>query len=110
MANKINELKWSKTEKLAAKRAFHTAYDRECEAITAKLQKMIASAKESGDIWRIHDYLSEQREKTDCKYDYRYSILLRVFARLMKEGWLTEADLDGVQEDKIEKIKSLARR
>jgi hypothetical protein len=104
----MNRLKWSKTEKLAAKRAFETAYSRECEAITAKLQEMIASIKGSADIWRIHDYLTEQREKTDHKYDYRYSILIRVFARLMKEGWLREADFDGLQDDKIDKIKSLA--
>jgi hypothetical protein len=106
----MNELKWSRTEKLAAKRAFETAYSRECEAITAKLREMVASVKGSADIWCIHDYLSEQREKTDYKYDYRYSILIRVFARLMKEGWLTEADLDGLQGDKIDKIKSLASR
>jgi hypothetical protein len=104
----MNELKWSKTEKFAAKRAFETAYDRECEAITAKLQEMIASVKDSADIWHIHDYLTEEREKTDHKYDYRYSILISVFAKLVKEEWLTEADLDGLQGDKIDKIKSLA--
>jgi hypothetical protein len=104
----MNQLKWSKTEKLAARRAFETAYRRECEAITAKLREMTASIQGSADIWRIHDYLTEKREKTDYKYGYRYSILIPVFARLMKEGWLTEADLDGLQDDKIDKIKSSA--
>jgi hypothetical protein len=31
-----------------------------------------------------------------------------VFARLLREGWLKEAELEGLQEDKIERIKYLA--
>jgi len=29
---------------------------------------------------------------TDEKYDYRYSVLLFVFARLLKEKWLKDTD------------------
>ena len=52
--------------------------------------------------------MSEQRKKTDEKYDFRYSVLVFVLARLLKERWLEKADLDGLGEDKIEKIKYLA--
>jgi len=60
------------------------------------------------DLWRIHDYLTKQRKQTDKKYDFRYSVLILVFAMLLKEGWLNEADLQGLREDKIEKIEYLA--
>jgi hypothetical protein len=103
----MNEMKWSKAEKASARRAFDMAYRRECEAISAKLKEMIEGAKEPDDLWRIHDYLNAQRKNINEKYDFRYSVLLFVMARLLTEGWLTEMDLDGLGEDKIEKIKYL---
>ena len=106
----MTNIKWSKTEKIVARRVFEAAYQKECAAIAAKLKEMIAAATEPGDLWQIHDYLTKQRDQTDKKYDYRYSVLIFVFAMLLKEGWLNEADLQGLQEDKIEKIKYLANR
>jgi Photoprotection regulator fluorescence recovery protein len=107
--NFANEIKWSDAEKKAARRAFEQAYRRQCASILAHLKKMITSAAEPPDIWEIHDYLSIQRKQTDRNYDYRYSVLLMVFGRLLSEGWLTEADLAGLQLDKIEKIKLWGR-
>lgn len=34
-------------------------------------------------------------------------MLILVFAQLLKEGWLNDDDLEGLREDKIEKIKFL---
>jgi hypothetical protein len=81
----VRDLQWSKAEKQTARKA-----------------------SEPRDLWRIHDYLTEQRDRTDEKYDYRYSVLPFVFARLLKEGWLAEADLEGLGADKREIIRFLA--
>ena len=105
----MNELRWTKNEKIVAKRAFEKCYQKECEAILTKLKEKIATADKPSDIWLIHDFLTEELKKIDDKYDYRYSVLILVLARLLKEGWLQESDLDGINEDKIEKIKYLAR-
>ncbi len=59
-------------------------------------------------IWRIHDYLSEERKNTDKVFDYRYSVLIMMFGTLLRDGWLAEADLAGLQEDKLEKIRHWA--
>ena len=101
------DFKWSQTEKKIARAAFDKAYQKECDVIIAKLKKMIKTTKKPDDIWRIFDYLTEQRDRTDEKYDYRYTVLIFVFARLIKEGWLTEADLEGIGKDKIEKVQFL---
>jgi Photoprotection regulator fluorescence recovery protein len=103
------EFEWSKVEKQAARMVFETAYERECRAIRAKVVKMMEDRRDHRKIWRIHDYLSEQRRETDKKYDYRYSVLIWVFARLFREGWLTADDLNGLRQEKIDKIKELAR-
>lgn len=41
----------------------------------------------------------------DQKYDFRYSVLIGVFARLMAEGWLTLEDLAGMDLAKRELIR-----
>jgi len=104
----MNDLQWSKTEKQAARKAFEAAYARECRAIRAKLVRMLKANDDVRQIWRIHDFLSEERRDTDRKYDYRYSVLVSVFARLLREGWLAETDLSGLGEDKIQQIKDEA--
>lgn len=104
----FRELKWSKAEKEAARRAFAGAYRKECGAIAAKIKEMAAAASEPEDLWRIHDVLTERRRQMDEKYDYRYSVLLFVFARLLHEGWITETDLQALADDKIEAIRYLA--
>lgn len=58
-------------------------------------------------MWELHDFLTQQRKATDEKYDYRYSVLIFVFARLIREGWLSEAELAGLGEDKLARIRSL---
>ena len=104
----LHDLKWSKSEKKIARLAFDAAYHKECDSIKSKLNTMIDGASVSRDIWHVHDYLTEQRELTDEKYDYRYSQLLFVLARLLGEGWLTEDDLEGLEDDKINAIRGIA--
>jgi Photoprotection regulator fluorescence recovery protein len=88
--------------------AFDLAYRRECEAIKKRIDGMIRDIANPGDIWRLHDFLSEKREEIDEKYDYRYSVLIFVFAGLMKEGWSKASDLGGLHEDKVARIIALA--
>jgi hypothetical protein len=104
----MNDLKWSKTEKEAARRAFNAAYARECDTIKAKLAEMIDRAAAPKDLWQIHDYLTNQRRRIDEKYDYRYSTLHFLFARLLNEEWIDENDLEGLKDDKIQLIIGIA--
>lgn len=104
----MRNLKWAKGEKDVARRAFETAYRKECEGVATRLKEMVTALPEPEGVWEIHDYLSRQREQMSNKYDYRYSVLLALFARLFKEGWISEADLDGLSRQKIEIIRALA--
>jgi Photoprotection regulator fluorescence recovery protein len=106
--NGLRDLHWSPTEKKAARKAFDAAYERECRAISSKLKQIMADDSDPSYVWRVHDYLFEQRRDVDRKYDYRYSVLIEVFARLLSEGWLSDDDLSGLNPEKIERIKALA--
>ena len=102
------EKEWSKQEKEIARQVLSAAYERECMAIAHNALKMTAEINEPPDIWKIHDYLTEKRKEADQKYDYRYSVLPFVFARLMYEGWIREEDLAGLSGDKLQEIRRTA--
>ncbi len=104
----IRNIKWSKTEKTITRRAFDSAYRREHEAIIHRLSWMLQDITHPEDLWCLHDFLSKKRQEIDEKYDYRYSVLLWVFARLMAEGWLQQADLEGLHAEKVTTIRFLA--
>lgn len=104
----MNEERWSKKEKAIARAAFDKAYEKECGRIIGKLKEKSLKLSEPRDVWELHDYLSEIRKEINEKYDYRYSVLLMVFAHLLKQEWLTIDDLDGLSADKLDRIKSLA--
>ena len=101
----MRDLDWSAGEKKAARAAFDAAFVRECSAIKREAESMFQRTPEAAEIWRVHDYLSEKRREVDRKYDYRYSVLISVFGRLLFEGWVTEAELAKLQPEKLELIK-----
>jgi hypothetical protein len=103
------ESTWSGAEKKIARKAFDRAFERQCATITEKAQQMLATTSPPHGIWQVHDYLSRERKKVDQTYDYRYSVLISVFAQLLRQGWLKKTDLAGLPPDKIELIESWAK-
>jgi len=103
----MNSDKWTKKEKTVARRAFDNAHKRECEEIINRIREIANNASTPDDMWQLYDFLDEKRKEIYIKYDYRYSVLIVVFARLLKEGWITVDDLEGLKEDKIDRIKHL---
>ncbi|MEA3275295.1 MAG: hypothetical protein U9Q81_08410 [Pseudomonadota bacterium] len=47
------------------------------------------------------------RNQSDRKYDYRYSQLVFVFARLVQQGWLQLDELAGFSDEKRSAIRSI---
>src|SRR6185436_6839851 len=104
----LRDLHWSQGEKKCARAAFDVAIVRECAAIRKQVEGMLRGSAEPEEIWRIDDFLSEKRKEFERKYDFRYSVLIGVFGRLLYEGWVTEADLAGLKADKLEFIQTIA--
>jgi hypothetical protein len=102
------EAQWTKREKDIARKAFGAAYERECEAIYQKVREMAVGINDPAGLWRLLEYLTKIREEMDEKYDYRYSVLPFVFARLIHEGWLIQEDLAGLSDEKMMEIRRIA--
>ncbi|MBD2436206.1 hypothetical protein [Nostoc sp. FACHB-110] len=104
-----SEAEWTEIEKKIARTAFEQAYRREIEALLQQVQQEASTLVELNDLWRLHDFLSAKRHEVEGKYDYQYSILLFVFAGLVKEGWLHLNELEGLDKDKLSKVAVLSR-
>ncbi len=104
----MEEIKWSKTEKLISRAAFDKALKSELDSTIQTVKELANSMSQPGQIWELEDYLRKKRREIDNKYDYRYSALLFVFGHVVKEGWIGMEDLQGLGEEKIERIRRIA--
>jgi hypothetical protein len=100
---------WSSAEQKLAREVFDRAYEREIAALVKDVRMKLSTLEEIDDLWQLHDFLSAKRHEIDGKYDYRYSVLLFVFARLVRDGWLHLHELEQLTIDKLSKIKALTR-
>jgi hypothetical protein len=78
-------------------------------ALLEAVRERSSSIVELEDIWHLNDLLNAKRHELDGKYEYEYSALIFVFAKLVKEGWLTIDELEGLESEKRAKISALAR-
>lgn len=105
----IRDFNWTPEEKKITRAAFDKAYQKEMTEIKNELIKKTNNMDDLQKVWSIEDYLSEKRNEINNKYDYRYSVLITVFARLLSEGHINEKDLEGLSEEKLDAIKFLSQ-
>ncbi|MFN8009138.1 MAG: hypothetical protein U0V70_19350 [Terriglobia bacterium] len=103
----MHEFTWSATQKKAARKAFDLALGRELKSIRNDVQSMLQNSSDDNVVWSLLDYLSKKRLEIGQKYDYRYSVIMLVFHRLVFEGWLKEEELVGIGKEKIEVIRKV---
>ena len=104
-----NEPTWSRSEKVIARTAFDAALGGELHEVIQEAKKMASQIQQPTDLWDLEHYLTQRRKEIDRKYDYRYSQLMQVFGRLLYEKRLREEELRGLREDKLKRIRSLAK-
>ena len=100
---------WSKSEKAIARKVFDAALNRELHEVMQEAKGKANQINDPADVWDLEHYLTERRKEINRKYDYRYSELTHVFGRLLYEGRVSEVELGGLQDDKLRRIRSLAK-
>jgi hypothetical protein len=103
----MSDFQWSGAEKKVARWAYEAAHNREYAQLKEKIRQIAGEMREVGGLWRLHDFLRRKLGEIDLKYDYRYSKLSLVFARLIHEGWLSLEELEGLREDKLAAIEAI---
>ena len=105
----MREWKWSPAEKVIAHRAFDLALSRELESVIREAKERAKAIGEASDLWKLESWLTKRRLEIDRKFDFRYSVLPLVFATLLREGSITENDLEGLGQDKLDVIVHITR-
>ncbi|MDB9527142.1 hypothetical protein PN498_14165 [Oscillatoria sp. CS-180] len=103
----VSNTQWSSQELAVAKAALRAAYERETASIVQSVREKASEISHIDELWHLNDFLSARRFDIDGKYDDREEEMLFVLAKLVKESWLTTADLDGLDSEKLTKMKAL---
>ena len=105
----VSEVEWSNAEREIAHKALETAFQRESDMMVSLIREQSSKISCLDDLWKLHDFLSARRHDIDGKYDDSQSMFVFVFARLIKEGWLTLDELDGLDRAKVSKVSLMTR-
>jgi len=103
----MHDIKWSEAEKQIARRVFNAALQAELAEIMSNFKVQAATIATPDEMWAIQDFLFRKRREIDEKYDYRYSQLLLVFARLVREKRVREEELQGLSAEKLSYINRI---
>jgi Photoprotection regulator fluorescence recovery protein len=102
------DFKWKDSEKKIANRAFEKARIAELDEIIQSFKTDAAKISDPDQLWVLVDSMKNKRYEFEQKYDYRYSVLITVLARLLAERRISTDDLARLDEDKLAAIVARA--
>ena len=104
-----NEPTWSRSEKAIARTAFDAALKRDLLEVTQETKQIANQMNKPADLWVLERYLTQHRKDIDRKYDFRSSRLTQVLGRLLRDRRISEQELRGLPENRLEAIRSCAK-
>jgi hypothetical protein len=104
----MHYLKWSEREKKLARLVFEPALQQELGEVMAEFKEKAICAEAPEDMWAVEVWLAHRRRDIDTKYDFRYSQLIIVFGKLLREGRITKQQLEGLAQDKLSYMERIA--
>jgi hypothetical protein len=99
---------WTPQEQAIAREAFDRAHGRAIHALIHKVKGHASGLGTLDALWQLHDFLSTQRHDMEGRFDFRLEGILFVFASFVKDGLLSVEELNGLETEKIAKIKAMA--
>jgi hypothetical protein len=100
---------WTELEQRIARTAFDSAQGRAIASLINEIQLQAALVDSSEALWLLHDYLSIQRHRIEGRFDFRPQPILFLFASLVKDKLLDLAELEGLTDAKLAKIRAMAQ-
>ena len=100
---------WTELEQCTARTAFDRAHGRALASLINEVQLQAAQLDSADTLWQLHDYLSIQRHRIEGRFDFRPQAILFLFASLVQDNLLDLAELDGLADGKLAKIRAMAQ-
>ena len=99
---------WTPEEQAIAREALDRAHHRAVSDLINKVKGHASGVGSVDALWQLHDFLSTQRHDMEGRFDFRLEGILFVFASFVKDGLLAVEELDGLEGEKLAKIKAMA--
>jgi hypothetical protein len=99
---------WTPQEQAIAREAFDLAHGRAVSELISKVRGHASGVESVDALWQLHDFLSTQRHDLEGRFDFRLEGILFVFASFVKDGLLAVDELEGLEAEKLAKIKAMA--
>jgi hypothetical protein len=100
---------WTDREQTIARSALERARGRAVAVLIARLRTSTEALTCADEVWQLHDFLSIERHAMEGRFDFRLGGILFVLAGLVKDELLAIEELEGLQADKLAKVKAMAR-
>lgn len=104
----MQNLTWSPKEKQVARTVFESAALAEEMELLERFKTEAASLKSMEDLRALQCAIRDADREYQQKYDYRYSQLIFVFARLVREHRISLEALHGLGDEKLNRIEGIA--
>ena len=104
----MQDFTWSPKEKQLARTVFERAAEAEEQELLERFKTTAAALKNLEDLWALQFAIRDSGREYQRKYDYRYSQLIGVFGRLVREGRVSIDALHGLSEEKLKYIERIA--
>jgi hypothetical protein len=104
----MQNLTWSAKEKQVARSVFERTALQEERELLEYFKSKSAKLENMEGLRALQYEMQEAERKHQQKYDFRYSQLIIVFGRLVREGRIETEALKGLSEEKVEYIDRIA--
>lgn len=100
---------WTDREQHIAREALELAQARAIDLLITRVRASAGALHSAESVWELHDVLSIERHTMEGRFDFRLGGILFVLAGLVKDQLLAMEELDGLQPDKLAKVKAMSR-
>ena len=104
----MQDFTWSPKEKQLARTVFERAAAAEEQELIERFKIKASVLKGLEELWALQFAIRDAEREYQQKYDYRYSQLIGVFGRLVREGRVSVGELHGLSEEKLKYIVRIA--
>ena len=101
---------WTNSEKKLARKVFDAAVERALSQLVEEFKRKAAATSDVESLWKVRDWMNRRQREIDNEFDFRYSQLILVFAKLVRARKLEMAELNGLSEQKLAEIQFIAER
>jgi hypothetical protein len=100
---------WTNPEKEIARNLYAKVVLEEYDEIIKDFKRRAQKVKTRDEFWEMENYIKEVHRDLEARFDPRYSQILFVFGSLLRRGKISNEQLKGLSNEKINEIHRIAK-